>query len=247
MNKTMSRNRSPFNKKYPISETADKFAMPESVVSEVVKWHSDKLLREMASDRAQHGLTMSLIAFCDNRIPNEYLYDVVDGWLGEVLVRKWLDPRIKKLLPDVVIESAGADADRVIQYDDPHKISTEPDLLVRRGGIIQPLEIQVSHLERNSYDMKDGKAGRACKEDGIFLWVVLEEGRYFLFDPYWQLHETKEIANKAWNGKMVYRLPAAKTMRRGQTGDLRPGFDKDLLLFRKLTAEKPIDCAPFPQ
>ncbi|MEM3723728.1 MAG: hypothetical protein QW179_04735, partial [Candidatus Hadarchaeales archaeon] len=196
--------RRPFREKYkgvPI-----RWQVEERIVSELIEFYEKKLDEALLHIRS--GGRVGLPSFFRNRrTDEEYIYDLIDGWLVEDIIYKgWLSPRLKKAFPDVQISLVGTDKDRVIEWENPSKITTRPDFKYSVSGKSKRIELQMAREERDSFDMKETKIKRALKEgDIIYMWVIIPNDRYFLLDP--KFFEGKRpTPNPNWGGKKVFTI-----------------------------------------
>jgi hypothetical protein len=146
--------------------------------------------------------------FKDRRTDQEYLYDIIDGWVIEdVICDAWLRPRLLKINSDIEIKVMGTNRDRVIQKYDPKKITTNPDLIFSLDGKDTAIELQMARSTLiNGYDMKVPKVQRAINENNFFLWIIIPENKYFIIEPKNEMQNLLPIANPLWGGKLVYHI-----------------------------------------
>lgn len=219
--------RRPFEEKY--REIPTRWRVEERIVSELVEFHEKKLSEGLLY--IQSGHHMKLKFHRNRRTDEEYIYDLVDGWLVEDIIYKgWLPPRLKEALPNVQINLTGTDKDRVIQWENPSKITTQPDFSYSVSGESKRIELQMAREERDSFDMKESKIKRALKEGNIiYMWVVVPTDQYFLLDPKF-FRGKQPIPNPAWGGKKVFTISKSEVEELG-TGlfSLREGLPENAL------------------
>lgn len=148
----------------------------------------------------------NLVYFRDRRSPEEYAYDLMEGWLLEELVANgWLTKKVFELDPKAVVLIKGSDKDRVMKSN-PYEITTEQDVQIIWGnGNAKKVEIQSTRQgRRRSYDHKVGKVKRAQKDSSIFLWVNPVEDEMFLVNSGDLLTNAYKRANFAYGGKETY-------------------------------------------
>ncbi|MEM2619359.1 MAG: hypothetical protein QW356_07780 [Candidatus Hadarchaeales archaeon] len=180
--------------------------MEERIVFELIEFYTVKLGEALL--HIQSGGRVRLPKFfSDRRTDEEYIYDLLDGWLVEDIIYKgWLPSRLKKAFPNVQISLTGTDKDRVIELENPSKITTEPDFSYSVSTGFRRIELQMARTERDSFDMKESKINRALREGNvIYMWIIIPTDQYFLLDP--KVFEGKQpISNPAWGGKKVFRI-----------------------------------------
>lgn len=194
--------RRPFEEKY--SELPERWAVDEHLVSEIISRYSQELM-VLLKEQKKFRLPGY---FADRRSDEEYLYDLLDGWLIEDIVYvAWLEPRLKSIEPEVKVNYAGANHDRKVRFDAFGEITTEPDFVCKfpEGSEVK-VELQMARKPRSSYDMKKSKIERATKAGNIvYLWVLLPTDEYFLLDP--GIFVGREATpNPSWGGKEVYSV-----------------------------------------
>ena len=152
--------------------------------------------------------------FKDRRTDEDYLYDLIDGWLIEDIVcDAWLRARLIDINPNIEVKHMGTNRDRSVQKFDPRKISTEPDFIYSLNKHEIGIELQMARKEISAgYDMKTSKVTRAIKNGHLFLWIIIPKDMYFICDPHVDLKGVKPFSNPLWGGKMVYRLTQEKIM-----------------------------------
>lgn len=120
--------RDSFIRKY--ASLSSQWGLDPDIVSNILSRYEDRLKIERENLRSAK---MELPKyFKDVRTDDEYLYDILDGWLMEdIICEAWLRPQLLSRDPDATVELMGADSDRIIQKYDPKQITTEPDILCR--------------------------------------------------------------------------------------------------------------------
>lgn len=197
-----------FKDKY--SSLAKKWQINDNELNDIIKKYTKQFADELDLLKTKK-LELSRY-YKDIRTDGEYLYDLIDGWLIEDIIRDaWLYPRVKKINCEIEIIHTGSDKDRVVQKSDPTKISTFPDFILKINAKKETrIEFQMARAERNSegYDIKKTKFIRATKENNLFLWVIIPINKYFIVSPL-DLKEIKPIRNDKWGGKLVYNISSA--------------------------------------
>lgn len=194
----------PFEEKY--RELPMRWNINPDLVSYIVRRYTKKFEEELTR-LDNEPLELSKY-FIDNRTSEEYLYDLIDGWLVEDIVcDAWLRARIIDRAPLVEIVHMGTNRERVVQRKDQTKITTDPDFVFESAGKKREVELQMARkLLRAGYDMKEGKVSQAIERESSFLWVLMPSSEFFVVKPDEDLVGTTPIANPAWGGKMVYRI-----------------------------------------
>ncbi len=169
----------------------------------------------------------------DRRTPEEYIRDIIEGWLVEDLILQvWLTERLKELFPkkeypNFKIVSTGADANRKIRFTAKsirQNVTTEADFELEIQGKTKFIELQFSRKERGSYDMKEGKVKRAAKNNSLFLWYIQPSDTYFFVDPNWLMNNKEPKVNFLWGGKMTYEAKIEEL----DPNSMNNSFDKDI-------------------
>ncbi len=146
--------------------------------------------------------------FKDKRTDEEYIYDLIDGWVMEdIICDAWLRPRLLKIDSSIIIKVMGTNRDRVIQKNNPKAISTEPDLIFSRNGVETRIELQMARKAiPGGYDMKQTKVERAIRENNYFLWVIIPANKYFIINAQKEMSNLTPIPNPFWGGKIAYHI-----------------------------------------
>jgi len=146
--------------------------------------------------------------FKDRRTDEEYIYDIIDGWLMEdIICDAWLRPRLIQKNSSIEIKVMGTNRDRVIQKYDSKAITTQPDLIFSLDGVEKRIELQMARkILPNGYDMKESKVTRAIREENYFLWILIPTNEYFIINPSIELGTMQPKPNPLWGGKMVYHI-----------------------------------------
>lgn len=149
----------------------------------------------------------------DNRKPEEYIYDVVEGWFLEDIVARWIGFYLKNQFPTgkLFLEFSGKDRDRqfVFYKKKGGETSTEPDFTIRssRGSFF--VEFQNSRQGRRSlYDIKEPKRYRLLKlvkggGDGVLLFSLLPSEEAFFLIPGKHLLNLERRNNPKWGSKLT--------------------------------------------
>jgi len=156
--------------------------------------------------------------FKDRRTDEDYIYDLIDGWLMEdIICDAWLRERLMAIDKTITVVHMGTNRDRTLQKYNPRNITTEPDFLYKttKGKEIK-IELQMARKPRKEgYDMKDTKVKRALENGHIFLWVIVPNDKFFVVEPNKDLQGVVPMTNPLWGGKLVYRLALPKCKQLG--------------------------------
>jgi len=201
--------RRPFEKKY--DDIPTRWKVSGDIVAYIIRRYSKKLEDELRMLK-EESLKLPRF-FRDRRTDEEYVYDLVDGWLLEdIICDAWLRDKILSIDSTVEITHMGTNRDRTLQKFNPRKITTEPDFayLAASKQKVQ-IELQVAREARpkEGYDMKVSKVNRARKSGNLFLWVVMPEDSFFFLDPVSDI-TGEPRTNPLWGGKEVYTLTPVK-------------------------------------
>lgn len=159
-------------------------------VHRVIEEFSWKLIDELASDEV---FTINPY-FMDNRTPDEYIYDILNGQLYEALVCEWFIEQGKDA------KRVGSDASGMLIRSNGKKITTMPDLLVDGSYI----EIQVSRKGKlKQFNIKKNKGERILRGENTLMMIV--DNEYFLVDSV-LLSRCEVKPNPCWGGKMCYSV-----------------------------------------
>lgn len=197
--------RRPFEKKY--ADLAKRWKISDEIVNYIVRRYTKKLEEETQRLKME-GIKLPRF-FRDRRTDEEYVYDLIDGWLIEDIVcDAWLRSRLLSIDKAIEITYMGTNRDRTIQKYNQRKITTNPDFAYKTStGKEIRIELQMARESRKEgYDMKESKVNRAKECGNIFLWVIIPEDVFFIIDPKSDLKGVDPIINPLWGGKMVYRL-----------------------------------------
>jgi len=149
-------------------------------------------------DKLCKGQEVELPYEQDRRTSIRYLYDTVDGWYTQELVRKWLEIVYKNLGKPVQIKTVGKDANFRFRFSKTtgKEISSDPDLKIEyyldsKVYFQTYVEVQWSASGRRfRYHMKQNKVNTLCKrkaginkknKKGVFLWFVPGQGVGYTF------------------------------------------------------------------
>ncbi len=146
--------------------------------------------------------------FKDRRTDEEYIYDIIDGWVMEdIICDAWLRPRLLKINSNLEIKVMGTNRDRVIQKYNANNITTNPDFIFTVDGKDIGIELQMARgVLKSGYDMKDTKVQRAIKNGSYFLWVIIPNDEFFIINPQKEMIGMPTQSNPLWGGKMVYHI-----------------------------------------
>lgn len=206
--------RRPFEEKY--KDLPSRWNIKSDIVNYIVRRYTKKLHEEIKLLK-ENKMKLSSF-FRDRRSDEEYIFDLIDGWLIEDIVcDAWLRQRVLDINKDIKITHMGTNRDRTLQKYDSRKITTEPDFIYQspKGEEVK-IELQMARgMRKEGYDMKESKVKRAVESKYLFLWVLLPEDKYFVIDPAIELRDIKPISNPLWGGKSVFRLAAKELQRIG--------------------------------
>lgn len=202
--------RRPFQEKY--SDLPKRWKINDDLVNYIIRRYSKKLEEELQKLKVE-GIKLPKF-FRDKRTDEEYVYDLIDGWLIEdIICDAWLRSRLLKIDEKITIIHMGTNRDRTLQKFSPKNISTVPDFVYKTSCCKEiKIELQMARESRESkgYDMKESKVKRARKEGYLFLWVIIPEDSFFIINPLTDLNDIEPIINPSWGGKSVYRLGQEK-------------------------------------
>lgn len=178
----------------------------EQMVYYIIRRYEKLLLNEI--EKLKSGNLKLPKYFKDIRTDDEYIYDIIDGWLIEdIICDAWFRNRILKSLPNAEIKIMGTNRDRIIQTYDSSKISTKPDFIFSNGLEDIRIELQMARKELPyGYDMKETKVQRAINENNLFLWIIIPSNSFFIIDPNKDLKGIIPKPNPYWGNKLVYHF-----------------------------------------
>ena len=207
--------RRPFEEKY--AEIAKRWKISDEIVNYIIRRYTKKLAEELERLKVEDIKLPKF--FRDRRTDEDYVYDLIDGWMMEdVVCDGWLRTRLLAIDDKIKITHMGTNRDRTLQKFNPRKITTQPDFIYEAAlGKEIRIELQMARASRKEgYDMKESKVKRARKERNIFLWIIIPEDSFFIIDPDSDLDGVEPISNPLWGGKMVYRLGPAEIQEIGK-------------------------------
>ena len=147
--------------------------------------------------------------FSDRRTDEDYVYDLIDGWLVEdVICDAWLRINLQKRNPAITIKQMGTNSDRTLQKFNPRKITTNPDFIYSLNNLERAIELQMAREARTKtgYDMKESKVKKAMEQNNLFLWIIIPDGKYFFLNPSGYFQNAVPRVNHLWGDKMVYTI-----------------------------------------
>ena len=161
--------------------------------------------------------------FKDIRTDEEYIYDIIDGWLMEdIICDAWLRPRLIEINSNIEIKVMGTNRDRVIQKYNPYSITTNPDLIFTLNGSETKIELQMARrILNNGYDMKEAKVNRAIENGTYFLWILIPTNEYFIINTKKEIINITPAPNPLWGGKSVYHIDYNFINRIGGVGNMK--------------------------
>jgi len=196
--------RQPFGVKY--RNFARRWGVDESEADSIIRRHTERF--EEVCERLRRGERLQLPRyFRDARSDEEYMYDLVDGWIVEDLVLLWLRAKVREINPSVAIERAGANRTRQFEFRRARRITTEPDFrYTDKDGVERRIELQMAREVLECFDMKESKVKRALREGRtVFLWVLIPSDEYFFVDPA-VFRDREPKPNPRWGGKLTYKM-----------------------------------------
>lgn len=196
--------RTPFSQKY--SDLPQKWKIDEDIVFYILRRY-EKLLTSELEKLKTEGMALPKF-FKDHRTDEEYIYDIMDGWVMEdIICDAWLRPRMLQINRNIEIKVMGTNRDRIIQKYNPQNITTKPDFIFSLDGKDVGIELQMARRELSGgYDMKETKVKRAIESGHLFLWVIIPNNEYFIVAPSLEMKDKKPQPNPLWGGKMVYHI-----------------------------------------
>lgn len=146
--------------------------------------------------------------FKDKRTDQEYLYDIIDGWVVEdIICEAWLKPLLIKRNSAIKINLNGSDSDRVVQKYNANKITTHPDIVFSVNGKDIGIELQMARRTlADGYDMKETKVQRSITNGNYFLWIIVPDNTFYIVHPQSEMKNLKAQPNPLWGNKMVYHI-----------------------------------------
>jgi hypothetical protein len=136
-------------------------------IYDILESATQKLIDEAFSEKT---IDVSILENMHGRTWEEYVYDIIDGWITEDLIQLWL----KK--SNIYVYRDGCDANRQI-HRTACKVDSTADFRDEDGF---PIEIQQSISERPSYIIRIWKAKRIIIEGGIILYIIPSKNKYFI-------------------------------------------------------------------
>lgn len=223
--------RKPFEEKY--KDLPTRWNIKAEFVNYIIRRYEKKLKEELESLK-EDKIKLSRF-FRDRRTDEEYVYDLIDGWLVEdIICDAWLRDRLLEINPKIEITHMGTNRERNLQKFSSRKIGTEPDFIYKTKKGEVKIELQMAReVRKEGYDMKESKVKRALKEGNLFLWVILPGDLYFFCDPAIDLRGIKPQANPLWGGKMTYRIDQKKIKKIGYS-EMKAPLDKRYYKMLKL-------------
>jgi hypothetical protein len=195
-------------------EIAKRWGLEEEIIEKIVIKNRDLLsfwLREAEKFKQKYPMKSLFPKFLrDVRTDEEYIRDIVEGWLIEDLIFVWLQHKISKLDSKASIEMSGTDKSRKIIFGTQKGITTKPDIKVTfSNGKVVYIEFQSARKKLYAFDMKKDKVENILKKDRpkfIFLWWDKVRNKYFILKPTELITKVKPTPNPLWGGKETYRV-----------------------------------------
>lgn len=133
--------REPFTKKY--ANIATRWNIDSGIVLSILERYESLLAIELEKLKTEKMTLKDF--FKDTRTVEEYIYDLIDGWVMEdIICEAWLKPRLMKVNPSIVVQSTGTDSDRIIQKSNSQKITTLPDITFQLDDRDVNIELQMA-------------------------------------------------------------------------------------------------------
>ncbi len=210
----------------------NRWNIPKDDAMRAVNKGTNALIRELQLNKA---MPLKLPAyFKDIRNDDRYIYDIIEGWVAQKMIRCWLYYRAIAIDNGATVVKNGSDSDWVVVRDKAIRITSKQDLLVTTStGIKTPVEVQTCRRSnQKKYHIKKYKAHSAIKNGGIFVFVNLQDDWYFIVDPANDLTpDVPVVYNGAYGGKECYEFNLYKIQELGmhKMSDLMPNKLKTLL------------------
>lgn len=208
-----------FSKKY--SQLSTLWNIDNDLVFYIIRRYEKLYIQEVENLKSD-GMKLPKY-FKDKRTDEEYIYDIMDGWLIEdIICDAWLRPRLLKENKNIDIKVMGTNRDRVIQKYNPNAITTNPDLIFSLNGKEIKIELQMARRTLPSgYDMKESKVKRAISEGYYFLWVLIPTNEYFIINAKKEIVNLSPRPNPLWGGKLVYHIDHEFIKKIGGLADMK--------------------------
>lgn len=214
--------RDSFSKKY--AQIASLWNIDNDLLFYIIRRYEKLYIQEIEKLKTE-GMNLPKY-FKDTRTDEEYIYDIMDGWLMEdVICDAWLRPILLKINPKIKIEVMGTNRDRVIQKYNPNAITTNPDFIFSLNGKETKIELQMARkILSNGYDMKETKVNRAIQDGVYFLWILIPTNEYFIIDTKKDIVNIIPTPNPLWGGKIVYHIGYDFISKIGGLGKMNQGL-----------------------
>lgn len=212
-----------FEEKY--KNIHEEWNIKQNLTNYIIRRYSKKLVEEL--DSLKKDKIKLPRYYRDRRTDEEYVYDLIDGWLIEdIICDAWLRDRLLEVNNKIDIKHMGTNRDRKVIKKEKSKITTFPDFIYKVSGEEVKIEMQMARTERiEGYDMKESKVKRAKENGNIFLWIIIPTNKYFICEPEEDLKDIKPFSNPLWGGKKVYRLSKKKLEEIGEY-DMKKSINK---------------------
>ena len=144
----------------------------------------------------------------DLRSAEEYIYNIHEGWFFEDYFFELI--KNSKSFRNFSVEQTGCDKERkVILFDGPYNVTSDPDFLLKENGTDRKIHIQFKFA--NNYN-KDGslniKPSRYDSDDDYYyMFYIFETNECFIF-PFKKISESgiELISNRKWGNKLTYKI-----------------------------------------
>ncbi len=208
-----------FSKKY--ANISSLWNMDSDLVFYIIRRYEKLFIQEIEKLKTE-GMQLPKF-FKDRRTDEEYIYDIIDGWVMEdIICDAWLRPKLIAKNPSIEIKVMGTNRDRVIQKYNPNAITTNPDLIFSLNGKEVKIELQMARkILQNGYDMKETKVKRAISDGNYFLWILIPTNQYFIIDTKKEIINITPTPNPLWGGKVVYHIDYEFINKIGGLGDMK--------------------------
>lgn len=191
---------------------------PEQLIQFLEGWGMKKEAEILFEREYKHRLGEKPPESIDDWIRNRrnveaFQRDILLSWFVENVFRLWLERKLKANNPDIQVTKFGSNADRrIIPGKAPKGVTTIPDYEIHLpDGRIKRVEFHFATAKLRAYDIKEDDPKRMEEYNGIILFAILPERKFFILkDPNWILDNFELRPNPRWGGKPCYNMPASK-------------------------------------
>ena len=182
----MARDRSPYSNKY--KDLANNLGLRPAQVNKIISKYEQRFSTDSNDPIIIEHLSKAKYRK-DLRTAQQYLYDLLDGWLIEDCMFLWLKSRVKKIDPKAKVSIICSDKDRVVR---PSGVSSDPDFLVKlSNGESKKIELKTGTKLLNEINLKKSSMLKGT----LFLFYFLKENKHFFLN-------VPIEPNRRWGGKM---------------------------------------------